>query len=88
MLEDDNSICGVADQSGGPHFQKRGSKDMLYLLGYHTAKSPRGKVILGFWKGGSGDRRIPDSGGAVQIPSWPWNNEPALHPCGGAEGGI
>ena len=28
----------------------------------------------------------PDSGGAMSIPSWPWNSGPALHPAGLLEG--
>jgi len=40
----------VADQGGGPHFQKRGPEGVLQLSRYHTAQHPRESLFQGAGK--------------------------------------
>ena len=60
---------------------------MLQLSGDHTAQPPRESLFQGAGKEAPADCRTSNSGGAMWLPSWPWNSGPALYPCRVVGGG-
>ncbi len=78
-----DSTSGVADLGGGSHLKERGPEGMLQLSEYHTSEPPWESLHQGAGNKAPADSPISDSGGTMQISSWPWNNGPTVFGRGG-----
>ena len=79
----EGNICSVCRGSlqqclwnGDSHFQKRGPGGCAPIIGVTYCSPSTRKLFPGCWKEGLTE----DGGGAMRIPSCPWNSESALYP--------
>lgn len=70
----------VRDTPGGSYFQKWGPEGVIQFLGYHTAQLLQESLFQRAGKEALANCCTSDSGGAMRIPSWPWNGGPAVYP--------